>query len=88
MTPQRKQRLIFAIFIVAGVSIAVGLIMVAVKQNVELFYTPTQVATGEASTKQLFRMGGMVKVGSVKRHEDGVTVEFGMKDGVVFKNNL
>ncbi|PXC08035.1 cytochrome c biogenesis protein CcmE, partial [Pseudomonas aeruginosa] len=50
MNPVRKKRLIIVLAIVVGVGAAVGLALSALQQNINLFYTPTQIANGEAPT--------------------------------------
>ena len=44
------------------------------------FFTPTQVAAGEAPQERAFRVGGMVQTGSVRRVGDGLTVNFLVTD--------
>ena len=63
-----------------GVSGAVALALTALSQNINLFYSPTQVADGEAPTGATFRLGGMVVDGSVKRSETDLGVEFDLTD--------
>ena len=58
MNPKRKQRLLIVLGLVSGLGIAVGLIMFALSQNINLFFTPTQIAKGEAPA-QMIRVGGM-----------------------------
>ena len=48
MNPVRKKRLFIVLAILAGVGIAVALALSALQQNINLFYTPTQIAAGEA----------------------------------------
>jgi cytochrome c-type biogenesis protein CcmE len=81
MTPKRKERLMLVgLITVAGV-IAAGLILVALKDNLNAFFTPTQIAEGKAPEGRNFRMGGMVEKGSVIREWDGgLTVSFGVTD--------
>ena len=81
MHPQRKQKLFIILFMLAGIALAVGLILVALKENINLFYTPTQIAAGEAPINRTIRAGGMVVEGSVSRGKDGLTVSFGVTDG-------
>jgi cytochrome c-type biogenesis protein CcmE len=76
----RKQRLILVVFIVAGVSAAVGLAMYALSQNINLFFSPAQVVEGEAPADQRIRLGGMVIAGSVKRTADSLQVKFDLTD--------
>jgi len=82
MTSQHKQRLALTSMILVGVCIAVGLLLIAVSQNLEAFFTPEQIVNGAAKEHKNFRVGGMVTEGSVKRLEDGITVEFGLHDTV------
>lgn len=79
MTPRQKR---FG-FIVAGVMLvaaAVGLVLYALKNNVSLYFTPTQVFNKEAPQGHNFRIGGLVEAGSVKRENDGLTVHFNITD--------
>ena len=48
MNAVRKKRLFIVLAILAGVGIAVALALSALQQNINLFYTPTQIANGEA----------------------------------------
>lgn len=80
MTPKRKQRLILVTLLVAGISSATALALYAFSQNLLYFYTPSQIAAGEAPQGRQFRVGGLVVDGSVKHESDGVTVEFELTD--------
>lgn len=80
MNPKRKQRLLIVLFIVFGVGAAVGLTMYSLSQNINLFYSPTQIAAGEAPQATRIRAGGMVVDGSVKRDQESLHVEFGITD--------
>jgi cytochrome c-type biogenesis protein CcmE len=64
----------------AGIGIAAALILNAFQSNLVFFFSPTQVARGEAPTDRAFRIGGLVEVGSVKREVDGLTVRFVVTD--------
>jgi len=81
MHPQRKQKLLIILFMLGGIALAVGLMLVALKENINLFYTPTQIAAGEAPKHRTIRAGGMVVEGSVKRAENDLTVLFDVTDG-------
>jgi cytochrome c-type biogenesis protein CcmE len=82
MNPVRKQRLIIVIMIVVGVSIAVAFTTYALRQNINAFYTPSQISAGEAKPGQTIRAGGLVVEGSVKQAEKGLQVSFEISDGV------
>jgi cytochrome c-type biogenesis protein CcmE len=60
------------------ISIAAVLILNALNSNIALYVTPSEVAAGKSPAGQVFRIGGMVKDGSVKR--DGLTVNFVITD--------
>ncbi len=65
---------------VAVLGIAAALVLNAFQSNLVFFFTPTQVAAGEAPKGKTFRIGGMVKEGSMKRQPDGLTVHFVVTD--------
>lgn len=81
MHPQRKQKLFIILFMLGGIALAVSLMLVALKENINLFYTPQQIAAGEAPLNRTIRAGGMVVEGSVSRAKDGLTVQFDVTDG-------
>ncbi len=79
MTPRQK-RLTWIVVGVSLVAAAVGLVLFALKNNVSLYFTPTQVYNKEAPQGRNFRIGGLVEAGSVKRENDGLTVRFNITD--------
>lgn len=81
MHPLRRRRLVLVLFIVAVSSAGVGLAVYALRQNINLFYTPSQVARGEAPADTRIRVGGMVVRGSVERAADSLAVRFRLTDG-------
>ena len=80
MHPLRKQRLYIVLFIVIGASIAAGLVFWALRDNMNFFYAPAQVAAGEAPAGKTIRVGGLVIPGSLKRSESGLEVHFTVTD--------
>ena len=80
MRAKRKQRLYLGILLLTGLSIAVGLTLMALKQNINLFFTPTQIIAGEAPQGVAFRIGGMVVDDSVVRSEKDLSVMFEVTD--------
>jgi cytochrome c-type biogenesis protein CcmE len=77
--PRHKRTAIIVGALIA-ISIAAVLILNALKSNIALYVTPSEVAAGKSPAGQVFRIGGMVKDGSVKR--DGLTVNFVITDMV------
>lgn len=82
MNPVRKTRLLVILAILAGVSLAAVLALSALRQNINLFYTPSQIARGEAPRQVTIRAGGLVEEGSVQRASDSLAVSFVVTDGV------
>ena len=80
MRAKRKQRLYLVILLVAGLSVAVGLTLMALKQNINLFFTPTQIVDGEAPQGVAFRIGGMVVDDSLERSDQDLSVQFKITD--------
>ena len=82
MKPHRQKKLSIILFVAAGLCVTVGLILYAMSQNINLFYTPTQVAQGEVREGQRIRIGGMVKECSVVSANDSLQVRFETTDYV------
>ena len=61
-----------------AIGIAAALVLNALNSNIALYVTPSDVAAGKAPQSQAFRIGGLVKAGSVKR--DNLTVHFIVTD--------
>jgi cytochrome c-type biogenesis protein CcmE len=60
--------------------LVVALVLNAFQSNLVFFFSPTQVAAGEAPKGKAFRIGGLVKNGSIRREADGVTLRFVVTD--------
>jgi cytochrome c-type biogenesis protein CcmE len=76
----RQKRLVYILAAIVIFGAAVGLVLYALKNNVSLFFTPTQVFNKEAPQARSFRVGGLVVDGSLKRERDGLTVHFDITD--------
>lgn len=79
MKPRHKR---FALIggALAVLGIAAALVLNAFQSNLVFFFTPTQIAAGEAPKGKTFRIGGLVKDGSLQRQSDGLTVQFVVTD--------
>ncbi|MBL8429547.1 MAG: cytochrome c maturation protein CcmE [Dechloromonas sp.] len=64
----------------AIIGIIAALVLNALNSNIALYITPTDVAAGKAPKDTLFRIGGLVKEGSISRQADGVTISFAITD--------
>ena len=63
----------------AVLTVAVGLVLMAMRDSIVFFYTPSDVETKELAAGQRFRLGGLVEAGSIVRGE-GTTVRFIVTD--------
>ena len=77
MTPRHK-RLAFMAAGMVALALATAFVLNAFRSNLVFFFTPTQVAQGEAPLNRVFRVGGLVKEGSLKR--DQPVIEFVITD--------
>ena len=81
MHPVRRQRLFMVIFIVVIASVAVALLSFALRENINLFYPPSDIVSGEAPKAVRIRAGGMVVDGSMVRADDSLFTRFQITDG-------
>jgi cytochrome c-type biogenesis protein CcmE len=81
MNPVRKQRLMVVMGVVAGLGIAVALALTALQDNINLFYTPDEIAAGKAPVGEKMRVGGLVVEDSVSRDQETLEVTFDLTDG-------
>ncbi|MFT3848736.1 MAG: cytochrome c maturation protein CcmE [Propionivibrio sp.] len=77
-TRNKRIALIVGGLVVLGAVVA--LVLNAFQSNLVFFFSPTQVVAGEAPKGKPFRVGGMVKAGSIQREPDGVTLRFVITD--------
>jgi cytochrome c-type biogenesis protein CcmE len=77
MKPRHK-RLAIAGGVVVAVGAIAALVLNAFQSNLVFFYSPSQIEAQEAPVNRTFRLGGLVKEGTVKR--DGIKVEFVVTD--------
>ncbi|MDZ7584587.1 MAG: cytochrome c maturation protein CcmE [Thiobacillus sp.] len=76
----RHRKLALIVLVVAALGVAVALVLNAFNSNLVFFFSPTQVANGEAPTSRAFRIGGLVEEGSIRREADGLTTRFAVTD--------
>ncbi len=76
----RHKRIALIVGGLAVLGAVVALVLNAFQSNLVFFFSPTQVAAGEAPKGKPFRVGGMVKEGSIQREADGVTMRFVVTD--------
>lgn len=81
MTPTRKKRLIAVSLILLVLAAAAGVTIWSLQQNLLFFQSPAQLAEQSMPVGRSFRLGGLVKPGSVSRDENSLLVHFAVMDG-------
>jgi len=76
----KHQRLVLVGVALAALVGAALLAMWGLKDRAAYFVTPSDIATGQASTDKVMRLGGMVVKGSLRHFADGVTIGFTVSD--------
>ncbi len=77
----RQKRMTFVALLIAGVGLFIGLIMQALNENINHFYSPTEIHEGKAPKDHNFRIGGLVVTGSVARDTESLKIAFDLTDG-------
>lgn len=90
MNPRRKKRLFVISFSISLLGAAIGLMLYALQQNIDLFYTPSEIIKGKElangkrgakpSVGDKLKVGGMVVEGSVIRSTENLDVKFDLSD--------
>jgi cytochrome c-type biogenesis protein CcmE len=78
---KRKHRRLVALLIgLTSLAGAAALVLTAFQENIMLFYSPSDLAERPPQGARSFRLGGLVEEGSMRRLDDGLTVEFRVTD--------
>jgi cytochrome c-type biogenesis protein CcmE len=80
MHPLRKRRLILICVGLLALFGASALALTALNQNLQHFYSPTDILAGSAPEDRRFRLGGLVEEGSVSRDPESLVVRFTVTD--------
>jgi cytochrome c-type biogenesis protein CcmE len=75
----RQKRLLLLSVGVVVVGLAAWLVFNALGNNMSYFFSPTEVVKGQAPKDHIFRLGGLVEVGSLQRGQE-LTVRFVVTD--------
>ncbi len=76
----RNKRIIFVLIALLGVGGASAMIGKAMKGNMNYLYPPEDVLTGKVPKGQVFRLGGLVKKGSLQRSKTSMEARFVVTD--------
>ena len=74
---KRLALIVGGMFVLSAVA---ALILNAMNSSIVFFFTPTQVAANAVPKNRAFRIGGLVKEGSIRRESDGLTIQFEVSD--------
>ena len=85
MNPLRKQRLYALIAVLIGSLLATWLVVSALSENMNLFYSPSEILGVDIDENVIIRAGGMVKQGSIEKSKDSLNVRFTVTD---YQNEL
>ena len=85
MNPRRQKRLAVVLGVFSLIAVAIGLMLFALNENIDLFYTPSEIIEGKAGAQppqvgQRLRIGGMVVPGTVNRDPQSLAVSFDLVD--------
>ncbi len=76
----RHKRFGFVVVGLVGLGLAAWLVFNALDSNLSYFFSPTDVVQKKAPDDHIFRLGGVVEMGSVERGQE-LTVKFLVGDG-------
>ena len=60
MVAARKKRLVRILMVLSVIAVVLALVLYALRQNINLYFTPSQLLTHPTSARQVVRLGGMV----------------------------
>lgn len=81
MIKSRKNKVFYIVLFLCGLSLAVGLVLFALKQNINLFYTPQELVAAKLTKNTRVRLGGLVRNGSII-HAPNLSINFIITDHV------
>ena len=76
----RQQRMLAVGLVIVGVGVATALTLQAMKDSMMFFVSVTEVAEGKYPENRNFRVGGLVKQGTVQREEGSLEMTFTVTD--------
>ena len=85
MHPLRKQRIYAIVTVLLGAIVALALVMSALSKNMNLFYSPSELASSNVAPGSVVRAGVMVSSGSIQMSTDSLEAIFLITD---FQNSL
>lgn len=82
MHPLRAQRLCIISVLLLAFAAVVGLTLYGLKKNINLYYVPSELSQAHLPPHTLFRLGGLVKKGSISKDNNGLYLRFIVTDNM------
>lgn len=76
----KRQRLVLAMVALAALAVAGVIATFALRETASYFRLPSDIASSPPAVGESFRLGGLVKAGSVNHSADGLTLRFVVTD--------
>ena len=80
MHPLRKQRLYVVLSILFGTAMAAFLVFKGLSENINLFYSPSDLKKEKISVDNQIRVGGIVKKDSINKESNSLRISFVITD--------
>ncbi len=80
MKQHRKNRIYVILFIGISILISFFLVFSALQENINLFYSPTDLQNNPPMSDKSIRAGGLVKENSLLRNKDSLKINFEITD--------
>ena len=80
MHPLRKQRLYVVLSVLFGTAMAAFLIFKGLSENINLFYSPSDLKKEKINVDNQIRVGGMVKKDSINKESNSLRITFVITD--------
>lgn len=82
---RKQQRLRFIVFMICCLALSIAVALYALRGNIALFRTPSDIALHAPAAGDVFKLGGMVKEGSLEKRGEDLSVAFTVTD---FQNDI
>ena len=82
MTNKQKKRMLQILGILLAAAVGIGCVLMALKESIQLYFTPSELTKATLTQRQVVRMGGMIMKDSVKREPKTLQVQFQVTDGL------
>ena len=77
---RKHRRLVLILVILAALMVSTGLVLLAFRDSLVFFYGPSEALAQQIPEGRRFRLGGLVKEGSIIREADGLGITFKITD--------